>query len=344
MPRLPNLALVCALAALAGGALAQPPGAPRGGQGGPAAPPVPDLASAPHRDFPGGVRALTDVTYATNRGFRPLKLDLYLPPDRARPRPLVLWVHGGGWAQGDQRGGGIATPAYQDWPPVLATLAGRGYVVAAVTYRLSGEAKFPAAIHDVKASVRWLRANAAAFGIDPSRVVVWGGSAGGQLAALLGTSCNVAELEGTPVRGAEASSCVQGVVDFYGPTDFSQMDAQLIPGGQQHGTPTSAESAYLGCTLPQCPPDKVRLANPIAFVDRSDPPFLIMHGDADTAVPPKQSQILYDALKAQGVKAELEFVPGANHIFAGATDAQGKMILDKVFAFIDQTTGTRPAS
>jgi acetyl esterase/lipase len=332
--------LACAAGALATTAMAQPPG----GQGGPAAPSAPDPATAPHRDFAGGVTALTDVTYATNRGFRPLKLDLYLPADRARPRPLVIWVHGGGWAQGDQRGGGIATPAYQDWPAVLATLAGRGYVVAAVTYRLSAEAKFPAAIHDVKAAVRWLRANAGRFGIDPSQVVVWGGSAGGQLAALLGTSCDAPELEGTPARGAEASSCVQGVVDFYGPTDFSQMDAQRIPNGQAHGTPTSAESAYLGCTLPDCPADKVRLANPIAFVDRSDPPFLIMHGDADTAVPPKQSQILYDALKAQGVKAELEFVPGANHIFAGATDAQGRVILDKVFAFIDQTTGARPAS
>jgi acetyl esterase/lipase len=322
-------------------ASAQPPGAP---QGPPSAPAAPDPATAPHRDFPGGVIALTDVTFATNRGFRPLKLDLYLNPARTPPKPLVIWVHGGGWSAGDQRGGGIAAPAYQNWPRVLAALTARGYVAAAITYRLSGEAKFPAAIYDVKAAVRWLRANAATYGIDPNRVVIWGGSAGGQLAALLGTSCQVAELEGKPVRGAEVSSCVQGVVDFYGPTDLAQMDIQAPPGPNAagHNAPTSAESVYLGCALPACPPNQLRLANPIAFVDPSDPPFLIMHGDADTAVPPKQSQILYDALKAKGVKAELVFVPGVNHIFAGATDAQGKMILDKVFAFLDQTTGTKP--
>jgi acetyl esterase/lipase len=321
-------------------AQAQPPGRGGPGGGGPAAPPAPDPAVWPHRDYPGGVTGLQDVTFSTNRGFRPLKLDLYLPADRSAPKPLVIWIHGGGWAVGDQRGGGIQAPAYQDWQKVLATLAGRGYVVASITYRLSGEAKFPAAIYDVKAAVRWLRANAGRYGVDPDRVVAWGGSAGGQLAALLGTSCKVAELEGTPVRGAEGSSCVQAVVDFYGPTDFLQMDAQRLPNTNSpaHDSPTSGESLYLGCVLHECPPEKVRLANPIAFADRSDPPFLIMHGDADTAVPPKQSQILYDALTAAGVKAELQFVPGVNHIFAGATDAQGAMILDKVFAFIDAQT------
>ncbi|HTI67036.1 MAG TPA: alpha/beta hydrolase [Caulobacteraceae bacterium] len=331
----------CVAALVLGGASAQAPG-PGGPGGPPAAPAAPDPATFPHRDYPGGVVGLQDITFATNRGFRPLKLDLYLPANRQPPKALVLWIHGGGWSQGDPRGGGIQAPAYRDWPKVLASLAGRGYVVAGISYRLSGEARFPAAIFDVKAAVRWLRANAATYGIDPARVVVWGGSAGGQLAALLGTSCNVVELEGTPVRGAQASSCVQGVVDFYGPTDFRQMDAQRLPNtdSASHDAPTSGESVYLGCPLPQCPPEQLRLANPIAFVDRTDPPFLIMHGDADTAVPPKQSQILYDALKAAGVKAELLYVPGVNHIFAGATDAQGAMILDKVFAFLDATTGT----
>jgi acetyl esterase/lipase len=243
---------------------------------------------------------------------------------------------------GDQRGTGIFAPAYEDWPQVLAGLAARGYVVAGVSYRLSGEARFPAAILDVKASVRWLRANAAAFGADPKRIIVWGGSAGGQLAALLGTSCNVPELEGKPVHGAEVSSCVQGVVDFYGPTDLLQMDAQALPGSASHEGASSAESLYLGCALRQCPPEQLRLSNPINFVDSSDPPFLVMHGDADTAVPPKQSQELYDALKAAGVPAQLQFVPGVNHVFIGATDEQGKMILDRVFAFLDAVTGTKP--
>jgi acetyl esterase/lipase len=174
-------------------------------------------------------------------------------------------------------------------------------------------------------------------------VVVWGGSAGGQLAALMGTSCNVAELEGTPVRGAEASSCVQGVVDFYGPTDFSKAESEKLPGKSLFGDIGPTAGLYLDCNIATCPADKIRLANPIAFVDKSDPPFLIMHGDADTTVPPKQSQILYDALKQAGVKAELVYVPKTNHVFSGATPEQGKEVIDKTFAWLDATTGVHPA-
>jgi acetyl esterase/lipase len=337
----------CAAAALAVPALAQPAGgqAPTAPGAAPAAPAAPDPAATPHRDFPGDVVGLMDITYSRISGFRPLKLDLYMPRAKAAaPRPLVIWLHGGGWNTGDQRGGAISTPAYRNWPTWLAVLAGRGYVVAGVSYRFSSEAQYPAQIQDVKAAVRWLRANAATYGIDPNRVIVWGASAGGQLAAVLGTSCKAPELEGTPVRGAEGSSCVQGVVDFYGPTDFKVEDSQRIsPDAMVHDGPTSSNSTYLGCPVQACPADKVRLSNPIAFVDKSDPPFLIMHGSADTQVPPKQSQILYDALQKAGVKSQLVFIPGANHVFAGATDAQGKQILDQVFAFLDSTTGTTPS-
>jgi acetyl esterase/lipase len=285
-----------------------------------------------------------DITYSRIEGYRPLKLDLYMSKAKAAaPKPLVIWLHGGGWNAGDQRGGAIATPAYRNWPNWLAVLAGRGYVVAGVSYRFSSEAHYPAQIQDVKAAVRWLRANAATYGIDPNRVVVWGASAGGQLAAVLGTSCGVPELEGTPVRGAETSSCVQGVVDFYGPTDFKVEDSQRLPGSMTHDEPTSANSRYLGCAVQSCPPEQLRLENPISFVDKSDPPFLIMQGDADTLVPPKQSQILYDALQKAGVKSELVMVHGVNHIFRGASDAQGKEIYDKVMAFLDATTGVKPA-
>jgi acetyl esterase/lipase len=135
------------------------------------------------------------------------------------------------------------------------------------------------------------------------------------------------------------------VVDFYGPTDFKQEDSQRISEDALRSDPAdSSASMYLGCAIQTCPAGQLRLSNPIAFVDRSDPPFLIVHGDADKRVPPKQSQILQDALVGAGVKSELVWVPGTDHIFAGATDAKGKEILDKVYAWLDAVTGVKPAS
>jgi acetyl esterase/lipase len=280
-----------------------------------------------------------DVPYSTILGFRPLKLDLYLPPAGGGAKPMVIWVHGGGWFTGDPRAGSQPGGPYKDWPGVLAALSARGYVVAGVSYRLTGEARFPAQIEDVKAAVRWLKRNAGVYGGDSSRVVAWGASAGGHLAALLGTSCGVAELEG-PVRPGDPSSCVQAVVDWYGPIDFTQLDALDFSHSNAHAPADSPESRYLGCPLPRCPPERLRQANAITYVDAKDPPFLIMHGDADVSVAPKESQLLLDALKKAGVKAELIYVPGVKHSFVGATPEQGKMILDRVFAFIDETVGS----
>src|SRR5579859_1700208 len=142
-----------------------------------------------HVDFPGGVVGIPDLVYANIPGFRPLHLDLYRPgPARTpAPRPFVVYVHGGGWMTGHTRQSG----AFSNWPEVLASLAARGYVVASVEYRLSGEARFPAAIQDVKAAIRWLRAHAAEYGIDKQHGLIWGASAGGKLASLTDTSCGV---------------------------------------------------------------------------------------------------------------------------------------------------------
>jgi acetyl esterase/lipase len=331
----------CAMLALAAPAAALAQARPGPGT----APMPPDPSTIFQRPFPGDVVGMMDITYSHITGYRPLKLDIYTTRTKAAaPKPLVIWLHGGGWNAGDQRGGAIATPAYRNWPNWLAVVASRGYVVAGVSYRFSSEAPYPAQIQDVKAAVRWLRANAATYGIDPNRVIVWGASAGGQLAAVLGTSCNAPELEGPFAKGAEGSSCVQGVVDFYGPIDFKVEDTQRLPTGITHDEPTSANSQYLGCAVQSCPPEKLRASNAISFIDKSDPPFLIMQGDADTLVPPKQSQMFYDALQKAGVKSELVMVPGVNHIFQGATDAQGKVIFDKVMAFLDATTGVKPAN
>jgi acetyl esterase/lipase len=150
--------------------------------------------------FPNEVTAMPDLVYSTIPGFQPLKLDLYAPARRSASRglPLVIYVHGGAWMGGHSRAAG----AFADFPGVLASLSARGYVVASLNYRLSGEARFPAALHDVRAALRYLRANAARFGIDPRRVFLWGASAGGQLASLAATTCGMTTID--PSWGARS--------------------------------------------------------------------------------------------------------------------------------------------
>lgn len=301
----------------------------------PAAPPI-----YGERQYPNGITGLMDVTYQTVRGARPLKLDLYYAAADQRARPAVIYVHGGGWAAGQPRAQVLAS--WGSFDKVLASVAARGYVTLGISYRLSGEARFPAQIHDVKAAVRWVRANAARYHIDPARIAIWGESAGGQLATLAGTSCGVKELEGSS-GNLEQSSCVQAVVSWYSITDISTIEAQAGPGHTPaHGAPDGALSAYLGCTLASCDPAVVRQASPVAFASADDPPFLIMHGDADTTVPPEQSRELHEALRAKGVSSQLIMIPGVSHIWRGATDAQGTEIMTAVQKFLDEKLGVTP--
>lgn len=289
--------------------------------------------------YPDGVEALTDVTYATLPGYRPLKLDLYQPPGGSAPKPAVIYVHGGGFELGNPR---MNSPVWGTLDSLMAQIAARGYVVAAVSYRLSGEAKFPAQLEDVKSAIRWVRANAAKYGIDPQRLAVWGESVGGSIAALVGTTCGVSDLEGKG-GNTDQSSCVQTVIDWYGVTDMNQLDAQAPSDATLiHNSPDSTQSKVLGCVLHyQCSASVVARANPIAYIDAADAnvSFLIMHGENDTAVAWKQSQIFYDALRAKGIAATLELLPGINHNFAGATEEQRKHILDTTFAFLAERLG-----
>lgn len=291
--------------------------------------------------YPGGIVARGHVEYANYVGYRPLQLDLYLHADRAkaRPRPLVIWVHGGGWSRGDARQSG----AFTDWPGVLAMLAARGYVVASVDYRLSGEAKFPAPVQDVKAAIRFLRSRAGDYGIDPSRVYLWGGSAGGHLAGLATVTCGVAAFDPPPSTGRlpgsaaklakplPQSDCVQGAALWYGAFDFAL-------GG---GTALNAKTltGLLGCDPGVCR-DTVAAASPISYVKRETPPLLLIHGTADEEVAFRQSEAM--AAKMKSVGASVEFVPmaGANHGFVDATPEATKrdslMALDRTFAFFDK--------
>jgi acetyl esterase/lipase len=195
----------------------------------------------------------------------------------------------------------------------------RGFAMAAINYRLSQHAVFPAQIEDCKAAVRWLRANAKEYGYDPARIASYGASAGGHLAAMLGTAGDVAAFDvgGNP----GVSSRVRAVADFFGPTDFLQMDAhRLSAQATVHDTPDSPESQLVGGPI-RDNPEKVARANPATYVTADDPPFLIVHGDADLLVPHHQSEILEAALRKAGARVRLVTIRGGPH--GGETTKQG---------------------
>ena len=246
--------------------------------------------------MPEGVTVYRDMAYITD-GHERQKLDLYVP-DAGENLPLIIWVHGGAWRGGDKA---HYTP--------MEYLKG-GYAGASINYRLSQHAVFPAQIEDVKAAVRWLRANAETYRLDPNRFAAWGSSAGGHLVAMLGTAGDVDAFE--VGANLEVSSKVQAVVDYFGPTDFLQMDAQSLPDGLVHDAPDSPESQLVGGPI-QEHKDRVASANPITYVSKNDPPFLIINGDQDKLVPYHQSVLLKDALEQAGVPVTLYKVEGGGH-------------------------------
>jgi acetyl esterase/lipase len=256
--------------------------------------------------FPGGVTGLADVVYSTITGYRPAIVDIYLPRKSAGTKPLIMYIHGGGWVGGTTRNSG----ATADFPKVLARLASEGFVVASLEYRLAGEAPFPAQLQDARAAVRFLKANAAKYGIDPTRVGVWGGSAGGHLTALTALTCGVTSLD--VASAAAGSECVQAAVTWYGVFDFAQMIGR--PAGD------GAAAGLLGCKG-ACEADKVRAVSPLSYIDAKDPPFLLIHGEQDKLVDVSQSRAAEAAMKAVGVPVESIYIPAVDHSFIGATPA-----------------------
>ena len=240
--------------------------------------------SAEAPKVPEGVTVYRDVAYVTD-GHERHKLDLYVP-DTGENLPLIIWIHGGAWRGGDK--------THYVRMEYLKT----GYAGASLNYRLSQHAVFPAQIEDVKAAVRWLRANSETYRLDPNRFAAWGSSAGGHLVAMLGTTGDIAEFE--VGENLKVSSRIQAVVDYFGPTDFLQMDAQSLPDGLVHDAPDSPESQLVGGPI-QEHKDRVARANPITYVSKDDSPFLIIHGDKDKLVPYQQSVLLKDALEEAGV-------------------------------------------
>jgi acetyl esterase/lipase len=200
---------------------------------------------------------------------------------------------------------------------VLPEYRDAGYAIASLNYRLSQHALFPAQIQDCKAAVRWLRAHAAEYGLDPTRFAAWGPSAGGHLSAMLGVTGHVSAFE--VGEHLDQSSRVQAVVDYFGPTDFLQMDAHRLPDGMVHDPPDSPESELVGGPI-QERPEAVALANPVTHVRPDAPPFLVVHGDLDPLVPHHQSELLVAALKKARVPVTFYTVVGAGH--GGFTDPQ----------------------
>jgi len=285
------------------------------------------------RGGPGGMSAtptaaqsFMNVAYATVSEAQ--KLDLYLPTGTG-PFPLVIFVHGGAFKMGDKNMVGTDANAFLT----------AGYAVASINYRLTGEAIFPAQIQDAKAAVRFLRANAEKYSLNPDKFVAWGASAGGNIVAMLGTTGDVAELEGAELGNPDVSSRVQAVIDWFGPIDFAQMDPQFAAGGvcdasaQSHAAADSPESLLVGGALAD-KADVVKAANPITYVTSDDPPFFIQHGLKDCNVPPAQSQQLADALipVIGAEKVSLSFFPEAGH---GGSDFSTAENFAKILAFLE---------
>ncbi|NLH15949.1 MAG: alpha/beta hydrolase, partial [Phycisphaerae bacterium] len=243
-------------------------------------------------------KIIRNLEYVPN-GHERQKLDLYLPAKPSeKPLPLIVWVHGGAWLGGNK-----------ETPPARRFVA-MGFSVASINYRLSQHAIFPAQIEDCKAAIRFLRTNAKKYNLDPARIGVWGASAGGHLVAMLGTTGDDKSFD--TGLNLEQSSAVQAVCDFFGPTDFTKMSA--FPGSMNHDAPDAPEAKLVGGPV-QEKKEACARANPITFVTRKDPPFLIVHGDKDPLVPMNQSQILYDALKTAGVEATFHIVKDGGHGF-----------------------------
>jgi len=268
-----------------------------------------------------------DIAYVAN-GHARQKLDLFTPEKSDGPLPLIIWIHGGGWSAGSKA----------DCPPLRQGFTERGYAVASLDYRLSSDAIFPAQVEDCKAAIRWLRAHAKEYNLDPDRFGVWGSSAGGHLSALVGASGGVKEFDqGAP---SDVSSRVQAACDFFGPTDLLQMDAHALPNARlKHDPPFSPESRLIGGAI-QDNKDKAARANPITYVTADDPPFLIVHGDQDPLVPIHQSQLLFEALKKAGVSVHFHTIHGAGH----GQGFGGRNIDDMVSAFFDQNLKAKSAT
>jgi len=241
-------------------------------------------------------------------------LDLCLPSLGNPPYPLIVCIHGGGWTAGDKS------------DCFTGELLASGYATASVNYRLTSFSKFPAQIEDCKTAVSWLRSHAASLNIDPERIGVWGASAGGHLAALLGTTGDIIHPAWAAPKPGCLSNKVEAVCDWCGPSDLLTIADQV----RRQNEIVRPVCRLLG-TAPWLDPDLARQASPVTYAHKGCPPFLIMHGSADPIVPSAQSKELSDCLIKQGVDCTFELIPGGSHNFYNTENAR------KMVSFFDRT-------
>ncbi|MET3984642.1 alpha/beta hydrolase [Streptomyces sp. PvR034] len=301
-------------------------------------PPPPYQAPVPPVVDEHGIRRHDGITYATTPGYRPRLLDVQVPAGEG-PFPAVVWIHGGGWMDGDRRYPPPTVPAALLHGSVL----GAGLALVSIDYRHSLEAPFPAQLHDVKAAIRYVRKFAGVLGIDPDRIGVWGESAGGHLAALAGLvgphGADGAYLEGAHGVGS-GDTAVRAVVDWYGISDLVSLSEHPMPElpaapGVEFPDPYVA---LLGAPVAERP-DLARAASPVTHVTAGSnpPPFLLVHGRQDGLVPYSQSELLAEALTQVGGEVVLEPVEDADHIFLGSPDVP-QIVADSV-AFLARHLG-----
>ncbi|HRK32111.1 MAG TPA: alpha/beta hydrolase [Tepidisphaeraceae bacterium] len=295
---------------------------PNAGPQSPIAPPQQVSSAQPttqpesQQRLPAGTEVHRDLAYVPD-GHARQRLDLYLPPARSGKVPVVVWIHGGGWSSGSKA------------RPAATRLLDRGYAVASVGYRLTDTATAPAQINDCAAAIRFLRGNADRFGIDADHIGVWGASAGGNLALLIGVGADVAPLQGGEGGFNALSSRVNCVIDYFGTVEFR--NPKQFPINENR-------IKYLG-GLPEERPEIAALVTPITHVTPDDAPTLIVHGDADNTVPINHSQAMAQAFAAAGVTFEFVTVPGGKH---GGEAFATPDVNAKVDAFLDRYLKPKP--
>lgn len=270
----------------------------------------------------------TDIPYATISDTQ--KLDIYYPNETiTEPYPVIIAIHGGAFKMGSKTGNDLSA---------MLSAVNSGYAVVSVDYRLSDEAIFPAAISDVKAAIRFIKANAQKYHLNPDKIATWGDSAGGNLAALAGTSGDDETLNGENKENLTYSSAVQASVDWFGPLNFLVMDEQfkaagVTPAMGETSTDTSPESQYIGGNITQNVA-QTKKANPENYITANDPYFFIQHGNADRNVPIQQSIDFAEKLTAVlgEEKVTMTVIEGAEH---GGSKFDSEDNVKKVIAFLD---------
>ncbi len=269
------------------------------------------------------IRPQKDIVYVTVGG-KPLALDLYMPSGVDRP-PLVVWIHGGRWMNGDK----------SDVPMAFVN---NGIATASLDFRQATEARFPAMVHDIKAAIRFLRAKAPEYRYRADRIAIGGTSSGAHLAALVGVTNGHKELEGTLGEHRATSSDVQAILSYYGASNLTTILPQSTPYGL--GVRRPALEALLGAP-PEQAPDVARLASPVAHVDRSDPPLLLLHGDQDPQMPINQSHELEGMYESLGLDVFFDVVHGAVH---GDGNREPRFFsparIERAVAFLKRTLGS----